>query len=217
MEFKRLPSLTRNTSTWIAFLQRRRIPNKHCYTKWETDSSLQYFLVRFPFPPCKCVPPPSPFWNLIRLQGLFNVQRWAQINFLRLFSHGKSFIGMNVLQSQERGKLMKNKYHETHCALLKQPSGLPSFNSGTEAVGTLPLIPRHSGCLNSINTQCYWGQKGIHYFLHSVLSFYSLYCTTQCCRGLFCLVFVLVSSKDMNSITVRSCLDEVLKSVIDSF
>lgn len=135
------------------------------------------------------MPPTSPFWNLIRLQGLFNVQRWAQINFLHLFSHCKSFIGMNVLQSQEREKLMKNKYHETHCALLKQPSGFPRFNSGTEAVGTLPLIPRHSGCLNSINTQCYWGQKGIHYFFtqHSIIWFPLLYYTAH--RGLFCFCF----------------------------
>lgn len=145
----------------------------------------------FPIPPCKCVPPTSPFWNLIRHQGPFNVQRWAQINFLHLYSHGKSFIGMNVLQSQERGKLMKNKYHETHCALLKQPSGFPRFNSGTEAVGTLPLIPRHSGCLNSINTQCYWGQKGIHYFRtqHSIIWCALLYYTAVYGFVLFCFCF----------------------------
>lgn len=65
----------------------------------------------------------EPAW----LQGLHNVRRGAQINFLHLFCHGKSFIGTNVLQSQAREnswKINMVKYTPLSCSNLQ---GLLAF------------------------------------------------------------------------------------------
>lgn len=126
----------------MAFFQSRSIQNGHML-KCKTDESLQCFpSALFPFSAHKCLLPQNPLWNLIRLQSLHNVWRWAQINFLQLSCYGKSFIGTDVLQGPAREnswKINMVKYLMLSCSnlqgfitfklsvALKQLEHFPSF------------------------------------------------------------------------------------------
>lgn len=149
MEFKRLPSLTESTLKANGLFSKKE-QSERAMLKWnERQISL---CSAFPFSVPKCLPPRNPLWNLIRLQGLHNVWRWAQINFLHLLWCCKSFIGTNVLQSQAKEnswKINTAKYTALSCGNLQ---GFTEFKlRGIEAVRAYLFIWSPGGKLNSIH------------------------------------------------------------------